>query len=168
MDFQIGGRGGAKIRFQSKSICFDPLLAQNHSLMPKITVFARNPDKIMFSDRGAFRYFNQAADETVNIFFSSLKLNILFHRNPSFPYCTRKGFLVVTDARERPVSCAGENMSGELMVRIYILEDPALRSKDSLFVDPRMVGILVILALMFVIICAVLQMFSRHVTMSAP
>ena len=66
------------------------------------------------------------------------------------------------------MSCAGENMSGELMVRIYILEDPALRSKDSLFVDPRMVGILVILALMFVIICAVLQMFSRHVTMSAP
>ena len=42
-----------------------------------------------------------------------------------------------------------------------LVEDPATNRKNPLFVDPRMVGILIILALMFVIICAVLQMFSR-------
>ena len=46
-------------------------------------------------------------------------------------------------------------------MRVILVEDPATNRKNPLFVDPRMVGILIILALMFVIICAVLQMFSR-------
>ena len=45
----------------------------------------------------------------------------------------------------------------------YILhtEDPTVRNKDSLFVDPVSIGILVVLALMFLVICMVLQLFSR-------
>ena len=59
----------------------------------------------------------------------------------------RKGFIILNDKKKRPVSC---------------VEDPKINSKNSFFVDPRMVGILVILALMFIIICVVLQMFSRY------
>ena len=57
----------------------------------------------------------------------------------------RNGFLVVADKMKAPVSC---------------VEDPQRRS-FSFFVDPVSVGILAVLGVMFIVICMVLQMFSR-------
>ena len=57
----------------------------------------------------------------------------------------RNGYLVVADKMKAPVSC---------------VEDPQRRS-FSFFVDPVSVGILAVLGVMFIVICMVLQMFSR-------
>ena len=59
-------------------------------------------------------------------------------------------------------------MKGFSLIQVLFIEDPAINAKNSFFVDPRMVGILVILGLMFIIICVVLQMFSRYVIHSFP
>ena len=47
------------------------------------------------------------------------------------------------------------------LTSLHFTEDPTVRNKDSLFVDPVSIGILVVLALMFLVICMVLQLFSR-------
>ena len=57
----------------------------------------------------------------------------------------RNGFLVVVDKMKAPVSCT---------------KDPQRRS-FSFFVDPVSIGILAVLGVMFIVICMVLQMFSR-------
>ena len=57
----------------------------------------------------------------------------------------RNGYLVVSDKKQAPVSCT---------------EDPQRRS-FSFFVDPVSIGILAVLGVMFIVICMVLQMFSR-------
>ena len=61
----------------------------------------------------------------------------------------RKGFLVLVDKMKAPVSCT---------------KDPQRRS-FSFFVDPVSIGILAVLGVMFIVICMVLQMFSRSLKM---
>jgi len=56
----------------------------------------------------------------------------------------RQGFLTLENRQKQPVSC-----------EVSVVED------SDTFIDPTMIGILVILGLMFVVICVVLQMFSR-------
>ena len=77
----------------------------------------------------------------------------------------RKGFLIVEDVRRNPVSCEGSDIvmsiTTNLISILHLTEDPTVRNKDSLFVDPVSIGILVVLALMFLVICMVLQLFSR-------
>jgi len=56
----------------------------------------------------------------------------------------RQGYLTLENSQNKPVSC-----------QVTVAED------NSTFIDLTMVGILIILALMFIVICVVLQMFSR-------
>jgi len=58
----------------------------------------------------------------------------------------RQGFITLEDGKNKPVSC-----------QVNVVRDHS----TSTFIDPTMIGILVVLALMFIVICVILQMFSK-------
>ena len=58
-----------------------------------------------------------------------------------------------------------QNVSSKTLqnkLHFFRLEDPNVNERESFVVDPVSIGILSVLALMFIVICAVLQMFSRY------
>ena len=75
-------------------------------------------------------------------------------------YYIRQGFLTLEDKKKKPVSCEGKVWVAFFKSAITsLLVTEAVDS--STFIDPTMIGILVILGLMFIVICVVLQMFAK-------